>query len=62
MDLSWNLIGQIPKDQPSPSGKMVKLMDFRDVGKAWGSMFIENKTATTRADGQVETVRLVIAF
>jgi hypothetical protein len=25
-------------------------------------MFIENKTATTRADGQVETVRLVIAF
>tara|TARA_B100000959_G_scaffold34553_2_gene32851 strand:+ start:12667 stop:14181 length:1515 start_codon:yes stop_codon:yes gene_type:complete len=25
-------------------------------------MFIENRTATTRADGQVETVRLVIAF
>ena len=25
-------------------------------------MFIENKTATSRADGQVETVRLVIAF
>jgi hypothetical protein len=25
-------------------------------------MFVENRTATTRADGQVETVRLVIAF
>ena len=25
-------------------------------------MFIENRTATTRASGQVETVRLVIAF
>ena len=25
-------------------------------------MFIENRTATTRAAGQVETVRLVIAF
>jgi len=25
-------------------------------------MFLENKTATTRATDQVETVRLVIAF
>ena len=25
-------------------------------------MFVENRTATTRASGQVETVRLVIAF
>jgi len=44
LDLSWNLIGQIPKDQKGPAGKMTKLMDIGDVGKAWGSMFIENKT------------------
>jgi Ran GTPase-activating protein (RanGAP) involved in mRNA processing and transport len=44
LDLSWNLIGQLPKDQPTPSGKIIKLMEEGDVGKAWGSMFIENKT------------------
>ncbi len=32
------------------------------VHKSGDVMFIENRTATTRADGQVETVRLVIAF
>ena len=47
----------------SGSGKAISAVTAPLINHHSGEiMFVENRTATTRADGQVETVRLVIAF
>jgi len=46
LDLSWNRLGELPKDKPNPKdrSKMIKVMQQGDVGKAWGTAFVDNKT------------------
>lgn len=46
LDLSWNRLGELPKDKPNPKdrSKMIKVMQQGDVGKAWGNAFCDNQT------------------
>ena len=42
LDLSWNSIGVRPKDQ-RVKGRVVQVMKQGEIGKAWGTMFADNK-------------------
>lgn len=43
LDLSWNSIGVRPKAKRQ-NGKVIQTMLQGEIGKSWGSFFIENKT------------------